>query len=200
MGINVLLLWLQGHPLPWPHLGWLRNQSDKFLLVDLTPKWQTSLCSTITNTAQRFRQLFLFSAPNTLEPSPFLFLDYCWYLPGTPNRQIPCWPSKDCTMVLFTNMSWKQCWLWKLLGDFPPVFSQSSPISLKAFSGTSVPLHLGASKNVEYLSLGVHSDCRKASNTNGQSSSSLNTNRDPVVEGASSSPTQTVEEYLTSLA
>lgn len=154
MGINVLLLWLQGHALPWPHLGWLRNQSNKSPLVDLTQKWQTSLCSTITNTAQRFRQLSCFQPQNTLESSSFLFLDYCWYLPGTPNRQIPCWPRKHCTMVLFSNMSRKQCWLWKLLGDFPPVFSQSSTISLQAFSGTSVPLQLGASKNLGYLSLG----------------------------------------------
>lgn len=39
-------------------------------------------------------------------------------------------------------------------GNFLPVFSQSLPISLEAFNGTSVPLHLGASKNLEYLSLG----------------------------------------------
>lgn len=70
--MNVLLLWLLEHPLP-RHLGWLRNQSITFLIVDLTQKWQTSLCSTITNTAQWFRQLFLFSASKHLWNLPHFF-------------------------------------------------------------------------------------------------------------------------------
>lgn len=72
MGINALLLWLLGHPLPW-HLGWLTNRSHQFLLVDLTLKWQTSLCSTVTNTAQWFRQLFLFSASKHFWNLPHFF-------------------------------------------------------------------------------------------------------------------------------
>lgn len=72
MGINVLLLWLLGGPLPW-HLGWLTNWSNQFLLVDLTHKWQTSLCSTIMNTAQWFRQLFLFSASKHFWNLPHFF-------------------------------------------------------------------------------------------------------------------------------
>lgn len=74
-----------------------------------------------------------FQPQNTLESCPFLFLDYCWYLPGTPNRQIPYWLRKDCTMVLFSSMSQKQCWLWKLLGDFPPVFFTELTYILRGF-------------------------------------------------------------------
>lgn len=151
MGNNVLLLLLLGGPLPW-HLGWLTNWSNQSLLVDLTQKWQTSLCSTVTNTAQWFRQLF--GLKTLLESSSFLFLDYCWYLPVTPSRQLPCRPRKDCTMVLFSSMSRKWCWLWKLLGTSLPEFWQRSATASEAFNGISVPLHLGASKNLGYLSLG----------------------------------------------
>lgn len=63
-----------------------------------------------------FKAAFLVSSHKTLlEYSPFLLPDYCWHLPMTPNRRLPCWPRKDCTLVLFSKMLWQQHWLWELL-------------------------------------------------------------------------------------
>lgn len=154
MSINVLLLWLLGHPLPW-HLGWLRNWSSKFLLVHLTQKWQTSICSTITNTAQWFRQLFLFPASkhfwNLLNFFSLITADTCQRL---PTDKFVAGQGKTALWFLLAicpRSSAGSGSFWELPSC---VFTELTYI-LRGFQWyIRVPLHLGASKNLEYLSLG----------------------------------------------
>lgn len=94
MDINMLLLWLLQGCLPW-HLGWLTNWSHQSLFVAIhTLQCNHKYCTMI-------QAAFLVFSPKTLlEYSPFLLLDYSWRLPMTPNRQLPCWRRKNCTMAL----------------------------------------------------------------------------------------------------
>lgn len=150
---------------------------------------------------------FLVFSPKTLlEYSSFLVLDYCQHLPMNPNTRLPCWPRKDCTMALFRNVPWKQCWLWKLLGTSLLWFDRAQLHPRKL---TAIPqsLHLGASKNLGYLSLGWVLRLQKSLKYQQaklhqfeHKQICLWGSREHPVKWGRSPPTQIMEKHVTSLA
>lgn len=166
--------------------------------MDLTQKWQPPSAAQSQIQHSDLYNCFCFRPQNTSGIFP-ISLSLLLLVPTRDSQWTNSLLAKERLQNCFIEQHVPEAVLaLETFGNFPPVFSQSSPISLEAFNQSH--LYLGSPNTRSIWVWGVHSDCRKASNTNGQRSTSLNTNRDPVVNGASSSPTQTVEKNLTSLA
>jgi len=114
---------------------------------------------------------------------------------------------EDCTIVLFSNMPWKQHWLWKLWGTSLPWLDRAHlhPKRLTMIPESHCIWELP--KKPGYLSLGWALRLQKSLKYQEATLHQLEHkqvcpggSREPWLKGGPSSPTQTVEKHVTSLA